>query len=537
MSTVDDWFLTAEERGNPSTEIDRRHRDGKPYTDGNAAHVHIDGADYFTRLQEVLEGCTAGDRLLFTDWRGDGDERLDGPGTEVREVLARASRRGVDVRGLVWRSHLEKMHFSERQNRELAEVVNDAGGEVLLDERVRRVGSHHQKLVVIRHESGVAGERRTPDFAFVGGVDLGHGRRDDSRHMGDPQPINLDHHYGPRPRWHDAQLEISGPAIGDIEHTFRERWSDPAPLDHHTPWRLGLARVARQPRRPRPLPPPAPDPIIAGSVAVQVLRTYPAKTPPYPFAPDGERSVARAYLKAFARARSFIYVEDQYLWSTEVADVLCDALRRTPELHLIAVVPRHPDRDGRLSGPPYRIGQQRFIERVREAGKGRVGIFDLETSDGLPIYVHAKVCIVDDVWMSIGSDNLNRRSWTNDSELTCALIDGVRDDRPPTDPGGRGEGARRLARETRLRLWREHLGDGDSELCDPLAGFHRFRTAADALDRWHRDAMTGIRPAGRVRNHHVESVGRLASMWASAVYQVLVDPDGRPRELRARQHF
>ena len=69
---------------------------------------------------------------------------------------------------------------------------------------------------------------------------------------------------------------------------------------------------------------------------MQVLRTYPAKRPPFPFAPGGERSVARAYAKALARARSLIYVEDQYFWSREVADILAGALRRRPDLHASA---------------------------------------------------------------------------------------------------------------------------------------------------------------------------------------------------------
>ena len=50
-------------------------------------------------------------------------------------------------------------------------------------------------------------------------------------------------------------------------------------------------------------------------------------------------------------------------------------------------------------------------------------MFDLENDAGTPIYVHAKVCVVDDHWMTIGSDNLNLRSWTHDSELTCAVVD------------------------------------------------------------------------------------------------------------------
>jgi phosphatidylserine/phosphatidylglycerophosphate/cardiolipin synthase-like enzyme len=63
--------------------------------------------------------------------------------------------------------------------------------------------------------------------AFVGGIDLCHGRRDDTQHRGDGQAIELDRRYGPHPPWHDIQLEVSGPAVGDLDFTFRERWVDP----------------------------------------------------------------------------------------------------------------------------------------------------------------------------------------------------------------------------------------------------------------------------------------------------------------------
>jgi len=166
----------------------------------------------------------------------------------------------------------------------------------------------------------------------------------------------------------------------------------------------------------------------------QLLRTYPAKRPRLPFAPDGERSVARAYARAYQRARRLIYVEDQFLWSEEVARILADALRRTPSLRLIAVVPRYPDQDGPLSGPPNRIGQQAAIDLVRAVGGDRAAVYDPENEAGTPIYVHAKACVIDDVWAAVGSDNLNRRSWTHDSELAAAVLDSTRDTREPEDP-------------------------------------------------------------------------------------------------------
>jgi len=536
MPEVQDWFLTPSERGNRETRIDLRRGDGQAWTKGNLVEALVHGATYFDRLLAALRALSEGDLVGIFDWRGDTDERLDGEGTELGTVLSELATRGVQVRGLLWRSHPSLAHFQEEQNQHLGEVVNAAGGEILLDERVRGPGSQHQKLVLIRHPG-----HEDDDVAFMGGIDLCHGRRDDERHLGDPQPVPLDRRYGDHPPWHDVQLEVRGPAVGDLSVTFRERWEDPTPLDHRNPWRARLTRRAGQPRRPSPLPPMLRDPGPApGPHAVQVLRTYPAKRPPLPFAPLGERSIARAYLKALWRARRLVYLEDQYLWSEDVAQGLADALRRSPELRLVAVVPRYPDQDGRLTGPPNRIGQQAALDAVRAAGGDRVAVYDLENERGTPIYVHAKVCVIDDVWAAVGSDNLNRRSWTHDSELSAAVLDGTSDSREPADPAGLGDGARVFARELRLRLWREHLGRGpgeDGDLLDPVEGFEAWRRTARALTGWHEAGRRGPRPPGQAREHDPGRVQPWAAWWAAPLYKTVVDPDGRPRRLRRAGRF
>ena len=139
---LDDWFLTPAERGNPSTSIDWRHPDRRAWTEGNDGTVLIDGAAYFRRLHAVLCECQPDDWVYFTDWQGDPDELLDGPGTEIGMVIAQLAERGVNVRGLLWRSHPEALNFGEAKNLSFSRVVNDAGGEVLLDHRVRRLGSY-----------------------------------------------------------------------------------------------------------------------------------------------------------------------------------------------------------------------------------------------------------------------------------------------------------------------------------------------------------------------------------------------------------
>jgi phosphatidylserine/phosphatidylglycerophosphate/cardiolipin synthase-like enzyme len=426
------------------------------------------------------------------------------------------------VKGLLWRSHPHGTGFSKQENRSVAESVNAAGGEILLDERVRRVGCHHQKLFVILHPQ--APER---DVAFVGGIDLCHGRNDDERHHGDPQVIEIDPRFGPTPAWHDIQIEIRGPAVGDVAETFAERWRDPTPL------RKGVEGQARTlPSEANPAPSRAEQ---SGSHVIQVLRTYPAKRPAYPFAEHGERSVARAYEKAFGRARRLIYIEDQYLWSSDIARALAHALTSHPELRVVVVLPRYPDQDGRITGPPNRMGQLIALRDLERAGGDRFRAYDLD-GDEWPIYVHAKVCIIDDVWMTIGSDNMNRRSWTHDSELSCAILDETRDDHEPIDPGGLGDGARVLARHTRMQLWAEHMQRDDLPV-DPDVGFDMLANSAAALDRWHANNRVGDRPPGRLRVHRPDPVALLARPLAYVTYRYINDPDGRPFSLRARRRY
>jgi len=201
---LDDWFLTSAERGNPATRLDSRHPDEAAWSRGNEVRPLIYGRPYFAELLSHVRYLGAGDLLLFTDWRGDPDEWLTDAGPAVSAAFCAAAQRGVAVRGLVWRSHLDRLRFSEQENRHLGEVIDAAGGQCLLDMRVRPGGSHHMKLVVLRHA-----DLPDRDVAFVGGIDLCHGRRDDAAHHGDPQRQPMAAVYGDRPPWHDVQLTAS----------------------------------------------------------------------------------------------------------------------------------------------------------------------------------------------------------------------------------------------------------------------------------------------------------------------------------------
>jgi phosphatidylserine/phosphatidylglycerophosphate/cardiolipin synthase-like enzyme len=521
-----DWFLSTPERGNPDSGI-------PTWCAGNTAESLIHGITYFDRLATEVDSLRAGDHLFFTDWRGDPDERVRDDGPTVASLFVAAAKRGVIVKGLLWRSHPDKFAYSEQENSHLGDEIGEAGGEVLLDQRVRRGGSHHQKLVILRHPG-----RPELDLAFAGGIDLCHSRRDSADHHGDPQAVRMSTAYGKNPPWHDVQLALRGPVVGALDLCFRERWTDPAPLDQHGPIAMAIDRFKQADETPGKLPPRPPDPPECGPLSIQVLRTYPAMRPPYSFAPNGERTVARAYTKAIRNARKLIYLEDQYLWSAEVADLFADALRAHPGLHLIAVVPRHPDVDGRLALPPNRIGREQAVDLCRKAAPDRVHIFDLENHAGTPIYVHAKVCVIDDVWCSVGSDNFNRRSWTHDSELSCAILDPTLDDRSPTDPAATGDGARTFARNLRLVLMREHLDAADDEtLVDPMSAVREMTAVAYRLQAWRDGGRQGTRPPGRAFPHAPEHLPLHQRIWALPAYRLLYDPDGRPWRSRRAHTF
>lgn len=521
-----DWFLTKADRANDQTRIDDQHPGDRAWSEGNQVVPLIHGSAYFRALHDAIAAARAGDLVLFTDWQGDADEQLLGePGTEVVEVLCRADERGVDVRGLVWRSHLDLTGFFASENRHLGEQLQKRGAEALLDMRVRTGGSHHQKFVVVRYR-----DRPEDDVAFVGGMDLAHNRRDDAHHGGDPQPQTLSEEYGEHPPWHDVQVAIRGPAVHDVETVFRERWEDPTPLTRH-PGRRLLDRLRRLDTSPDPLPEQWPAPPPAGRQPVQLLRTYPnlRHGRDYPFARGGERSVARGCSKAVGKAERIIYLEDQYFWGSAVGSRFAEALRASPELRVVVVIPLHPDVEGR-SRTAELLGRARSLRRVLEVAPDRVAAYGIENHAGTPVYVHAKVCVIDDVWTTVGSDNFNRRSWTHDSELSAVVLD--------EDYG----------LDLRLTLAAEHLdrlddvAAGDlrevmADCVDPRGMFDAYAASAARLQDWYDGGRTGDRPAGRLRPLPVPDAAEVDHRWAHWLLDNVHDPDGRPGPLRGTEEY
>src|SRR4051794_9885842 len=146
------WFLSGAERGNPDTGLDDEAPGaGVAWSEGNLVRPLVHGAAYFQRLYEELCALRAGDRLFFTDWRGDADEQLTEQGHEIGSVLCDLATAGVEVRGLGWRSHSDRSRFNAQANEGLGAVLHQARAEGRLDPRGPPVGAHPPNLAAAPH--------------------------------------------------------------------------------------------------------------------------------------------------------------------------------------------------------------------------------------------------------------------------------------------------------------------------------------------------------------------------------------------------
>jgi phosphatidylserine/phosphatidylglycerophosphate/cardiolipin synthase-like enzyme len=476
------WFLTEAEIGAARGGGAGGRRTLSVFTSQNLVEPLIDGEQMMRALHGDLTATNPGDFIHFTAWRMDhlldlmphSPPRVDSR-TDISHLWAAASSgpRRVTSRTLLSRALIPR---SLDENIMTQHYLHLARGEAVLDARFPAAGSHHQKSAIVQHN----GET----IAYCGGIDLAGDRWDTRQHNNDPRRVR-EEWYG----WHDVHTRIRGPAVRDIEHNFRDRWND-----SNYPMRVPLP-VSPPTQITGPLPPVSSAP---GTHHVQVLRTCACTSRQYPtFAPNGEFTCLAGYRKAIRRATNYIYIEDQYLVFDEIARELAAALARIQKL--IIVVPHH---NTETWSQAFNWHQNNFLRILRAVHPGKVHVYHLiQPATGQPIYVHAKVMLIDDIYAVIGSANINRRSMTHDTELAVAIIDAALD-----------AGICRFARDLRRNLWGEHLGlsASDPRLADPVA----------AVAEWERQATAGVY---RVRHHTTPQPQEEDTIR----WDRILDPDGR----------
>ena len=361
-----------------------------PPRTGNAVELLVDGAEVLPRMVE--DAASAASHVHVAGWHFTPSFRMGAGGPTLRELLADVSSR-VDVRVLAWAgAPLPLFHPDRGEVRAMRdELIRGTRVLMQLDARERPLHCHHEKLVLVDDR-----------VAYVGGLDLttlAGDRLDSSEH---------------RPRaglgWHDACVRLEGPIVHDVAEHFRLRWQGALP--------------------------PVAGPAAAGGVEAQLVRTVPEQV--YDGLPRGEFSILESYRRAFAGAERLVYIESQFMWSPELIELLASKLREPPcdEFRVVAVLPAKPN-----NGRDDTRGQLGVLVDAAKQGGGdeRFLACTLFQPHGNPVYVHAKVGIVDDAWLTVGSANLNEHSLFNDTEVNVVV----------RDPG--------LVRAARLRLWSEHL--------------------------------------------------------------------------------
>jgi phosphatidylserine/phosphatidylglycerophosphate/cardiolipin synthase-like enzyme len=374
-----------------------------PPRDGCSVEVLVDGSEALPRLARELEQARS--HVHLAGWYVTPDFALTRgrDAVELRALLARLAER-LPVRVLLWAGSPLPLFHPDRRDADGVRRALTSGTSIQFaaDAKERPMHCHHERIVVIDDQ-----------VAFVGGIDL-------TTYAGDRYDTPA-HEARGDVGWHDALAVLRGPIVADVADHFRERWQS----------------VTGEPL-PQPERPPG-----AGDVEAQLVRTVPERL--YDAVPDGDFRILEAYTRALRSARELIYLENQFLWSSEIAEILQAKLEHPPtdDFRLVLLLPASPN-----DGADDTRGQLADLIDC-DGGAGRLlacSLYALGERGPQQVYVHAKIGIVDDRWLTIGSANLNEHSLFNDTEMNVVTCD------------------RRLARDTRLRLWSEHLQRPESEL-------------------------------------------------------------------------
>jgi phospholipase D1/2 len=286
-------------------------------------------------------------------------------------------------------------------------------------------GSHHQKILVIDDKVAFCGSR----WDTRAHCDEHSGRRRPFTHRS----------YDP---WHDAIMAVDGETASALGDLARIRWhcatGDTLPVPQragHDCW-------------PDDLEPQFRD------IDIAIARTRGKEGPLAEI-----REIEALFVDLIGRAKKFVYVETQYFASRVIAEAIAGRLEEPDPPEFVVVNPRHAYGwlDERVMSPA-RYQLVKTLQRCDH--KGRFRIYAPVTEQRADIYVHAKIMVVDDCVLRVGSANMNNRSMGLDSE--CDLMIDASDD----------PAARAAIADIRADLLAEHLGCSprEVEVCYEEAG-------------------------------------------------------------------
>lgn len=362
--------------------------------------VIIDGADYFRAARAAM--LKAESSILLIGWDfdarirlGDREEGDDGPEQLGDFILWLANRKpSLEIRLLRWQSGAVKAIFRGRTLWWVLRWKAHPRITLRLDSKHPLASSHHQKILAIDDR-----------LAFCGGIDMIIPRWDDRDHL-DINPRRVAPSGKQLPPWHDATSVFDGAAAAAIGDLARARWQGACGEDLAKP----LCATACWPDHL------APD---FEGCALAISRSAPKMDDV-----QAVHEIEQAYIDMIARARSVIYAESQYFASRRVAQALAERLSADNPPEVVLITPHSAE--GWLEPLAMDTARATLVKELwalRHAD--RLRIYHPVTASGAEIYVHAKIMVVDDQILRIGSSNLNNRSMRLDTEcdviLSCDL--------------------------------------------------------------------------------------------------------------------
>ncbi|KAG6586595.1 phospholipase D-like protein [Phytophthora cinnamomi] len=449
----EDWFLTEQEITDSRGGIPRD--DMSVYTKGNKVTSYTVANEFYDAVYEDLSATKEGDRIMLAAWltalvplKPDVDPT--GKKTGVKEVFAGVVERGGSVNILNWANigvGYTPYNIKARDaiNSIPPSPINGAKAVLIFDDRLPKVlASHHQKNMVIAVNS--SSDPDDQPVAYVGGLDLANDRWDTIYHnttaIRDAGKITFR-----EKGWMDGQLRIHGPAAKDVANNFLARWNS-----KYLPCQ-GLDDKLLDFENPKYdfLPPldyaSSNTTASLGKQSVQITRTFSCLYEHYKgFAPRGETSLFQARIKAIKNAKNFIYIEDQYfVLVPELLDAIMEVMPKIQRLVVIANPQTSP-----FTNAGYIKYFYESVEPIRSKYPNKFKVYT--TKAARDILIHTKLVIIDDVYLSIGSANWNRRSMTSDSELNADVVDSE------TVKSPEGVTVGKLPRNFRIRKFQEMTG-------------------------------------------------------------------------------
>ncbi len=400
----------------------------------NRAAVLVDAAAYFGAVRRAM--IKAQRSILVAGWDIHSQTRLvgsdgaadDGYPEQFAEFLGALvdKRPELDICLLLW--DFSVLYAAERDPFPTLTLRWNTPSRIRLcmDDCVPLGSSQHQKLVVVDDAVG-----------FSGGIDMTIRRWDTSAHRLD-EPARVDPAGKPYRPFHDVQMMVDGEAARSLGDLVRSRWASAAcetlsPTDCDSdPW----------PEQVKP---------DFENVTVGISRTQPR------YEDEAQHyEVEQLFLDCIDDAEHSIYIENQFLTAPRIAERLARRLAERPELEvLIVTLDAH---DSWLEAHSMLAGRIRFAQTLKEAGGDRVLLVYPQVADGgrsVATMVHAKVMIVDDKILRVGSANLNNRSMGTDTECDLVIV------------AGNGDERARIA-HTRARLLGDHCSATPEEVCAAL---------------------------------------------------------------------